>query len=66
MKKIWVGTDECDDEVFRIENNKPVEFLCEHCGKMRRKIYYKFGGNVNYCEICFTTFNITYEKNYKS
>jgi hypothetical protein len=57
-KRTKIGLDDCDDDVFKIENDKPTEFLCEHCGKMRRKVYYEFGGNVHFCKDCFTTFDI--------
>ena len=60
MIKIKVGYTENGkgDEIFMINNDAPTEFLCEHCGELRRKVFYSQSGGIKWCKMCFTALNV--------
>jgi hypothetical protein len=46
--------------VFKIENDSPVNFTCEHCGPLRRKIYYRAG--CSWCKSCVDDLDIVQKR----
>jgi hypothetical protein len=63
MKKVKLGiTDNGFGGVLlKVINDKVSGFYCEHCGPMRRKVYYQTG-TVNWCKDCADTFNLVDKK----
>lgn len=57
IKREVVRKDNNGEDFVRVINSKAVEFFCEHCYEMKRKVYYEEGGEfgVCWCKECADT-----------